>query len=276
MGRLAVVIIMLMVLSVLQGCIRISTRVSVNPDGSGTVTERVVMNLSYLKSMLGSEKAEKQGGSANVPSREDLEKIASVMGDEVRLKGVRNYTDGFFEGYEAVYSFKDVAGISISGRPDKQSGVDSLRAVSVSGSDRKDRIGFRFFRGSPAKLVIVMPKQNSLLEPEKNDSQANPPTNPDQQKLSLAIIREAFSGTRMRLAVAVTGEIVSTDAACMDSAEVILADVDFDRLLMEEDPDAALLRFMGYGSDTEAISDMLNRVPGVRGEIKKEVTVLFQ
>ena len=80
MGRMAAMIIMLMVLSVLQGCIRVSTRVSVNPDGSGTVTERVVMNLSYLKSMLGSEKAEKQGGPAAVPSREDLEKIASVMG----------------------------------------------------------------------------------------------------------------------------------------------------------------------------------------------------
>lgn len=276
MLRSVVLLFMLIVAVVLQGCIKVTTRVSVNPDGSGTVTERVLMNLSFMKSMLDSEKGEHKSRAADIPSHEDLKKSASAMGEGVRVKGVRNCTEGLFEGYEAVYAFRDVARITISGRPDERKEADSVSTAPVSGGDSKGRISFRFFKGFPAKLVIVLPEEKSLLEPAQQEERMTAPPAPDQQKLALAIIREAFRGTRMRLAVDIQGQIISTDAVCLDGSEVVLADVDFDKLLLEENQDAALLNLTGYGSSSGAIRDMLNRVPGVRGEPKQEVTVVFQ
>lgn len=276
MGRLSAVFIVLMSAALLQGCIRVSTTVSVNPDGSGTVTERLLMNRSYFKTMFGLGKGEKQTSAADIPSRENLEKNASAMGEDVRLKSVRKYTEGLFEGYEAVYTFRDVARINISGRPDERRDADSLRTESVIGSGRNDRVGFRFSRDSLATLVIVLSESRSLLEPEIRGTPPPTPPAPDQQKLSLAIFREAFKGTRMRLVVGFRGEIVSSNAECMDGSEVVLADVDFDRLLLEESHEDALLNLTGYGSVSPSPGELFNRVPGVRGETKQKVTVVFR
>jgi len=276
MRRLAAVFMVLMTAVLLQGCIRVSTTVSVNSDGSGRVTERVLMNLSYFRTMLGPEKGEKQTSAADIPSRENLEKTAAAMGEGVRLHNVRKYTEGPFEGYEAIYSFRDVSRLTISGRPDERRESDSRQTASVRDGDRNSRVGFRFSRDSLATLVIVMPENRSLLEPEnKADSLSTPPT-PDQQKLALAIMREAFKGTKMRLAVAVRGIIVSSDADCMDGAEAVLADVDLDRLLSEKSHEEALLNLTGYGSVSSSPGEFLNRVPGVRGETKQMVTVVYR
>jgi len=195
------------------------------------------------------------------------------MGDGVRLKSFRNYREGDFEGYEAVYSFSDVNRLKVSGRPDESLERDSL--VKAAAQAAREPILFRFSKGVPSRLVIVMPEEKSVIEPAaKGDSPSTPPT-PEQQKLSLAIIREVFKGTRMTLSVGVEGSVVSTSAACRDGSRIILAEVDFDRLLGQENQDSALLNLTGYGSSPDSVRNMLNRVPGMRGETGREVTVLF-
>ncbi|MBM3423706.1 MAG: hypothetical protein FJY09_10765 [Chlorobi bacterium] len=276
MRRAAAVFMMLMIAVLMQGCIRVSTTVSVNSDGSGTVTERVLMNLSYFRTMLGPEKGEKQTGATGIPSRKSLEKNAAAMGEGVRFRNVRKCSEGPFEGYQAVYAFMDVSRLTISGRPDERKESDSLQTASVGDGGRNGRVGFRFSRDSLATLVIVMPESRSLLEPEKNAAHPSAPPAPDQQKLALAIMREAFKGTRMRLVVTVRGEIVSSDADCMDGAEAVLADIDFDRLLSEKSHEEALLNLTGYGSASSSPGEFLNRVPGVRGETKQMVAIVFR
>lgn len=258
----------------LAGCIKVSTRVAVKPDGSGVVIERVLMNTSYIKGMMAGSGSENSFSASSLPERKSLEKSAAAMGEGVSLKSFRSYSENGFAGYEAVYAFRNISSLRVSGRPDEKGSADSL-AVSGKKKPADDRISFRFMKGAPSRLVIVMPEDKSLVEPAKKaDSPSQPPT-PDQQKLSQAIIREVFKGTRMTLAVEVQGSIVSADATCREGAEIILADVDFDRLL-EAGNDKAMLDLAGYGSSSGSPLEMINRVPGIKGETKREVSVLFQ
>ncbi|MBM3162230.1 MAG: hypothetical protein FJZ79_02670 [Chlorobi bacterium] len=258
----------------LGGCIRVSTHITVMKNGSGTVTERVLMNTPLLKAIATSSKEGENRAPGSMPDRKSLEKNAKDMGEGVRLKSVRKYIEGGFEGYEAKYHFRDITKVRVSGTPDDKASVDSLRAGSISPS-RKERISFRFSGGEPSQLVIVLPAENAVLgSPKPADTPKQPPT-AEQQKLSLAIMREFFRGTRITLAVEVGGTIVRTDAACREGSQIILADVDFDRVL-EAGDDKTLLNLSGYGSSPDIPKEMLNRVPGMKGESKREVNVVFQ
>lgn len=265
--------VVLLLGAALDGCIRVSTHVAVRPEGGGRVTERVLMNMAYMKTMMaGSGDVQGKMEKTSSPDRKTLERNASAMGEGVRVESFRHYREGDFEGYEAVYSFSDINRLRVSGRPDE--GVER-DAPAKGGTSSREPILFRFSKGTPSKLVIVMPEEESLLKPAaKSDPPSAPPT-PEQQKLSLAIIREVFKGTRMTLSVGVEGRLVSTSAVCREGSRIILAEVDFDRLLGDENQAPALLNLTGYGSSPDSVRDMLNRVPGVRGETGREVTVLF-
>lgn len=266
--------VVLFLAGTLSGCIRVSTHVTVRPDGGGSVTERVLMNMAYMKTMMtAAGDAQGKVQTTSSPDRKRLEKSAAAMGEGVRLKSFRNYREGDFEGYEAVYSFSDINRLKVSGRPDENVEQDSPAKGNTP--QAREPVLFRFSKGSPSKLVIVMPEEKSVIEPAKKGDPPSVPPTPEQQKLSLAIIREVFKGTRMTLSVGVEGTLVSTSAVCREGSRIILAEVDFDRLLGQENQDSALLNLTGYGSSPDSVRNMLNRVPGMRGETGSEVTVLF-
>lgn len=259
----------------LGGCIRVNTRIAVKKDGSGTVTERVLMNAPLLKTMASSSKEGKNGSPGSMPERKSLEKNAAAMGEGVGLKGVRAFSEDGFEGYEAVYVFRDISKVRVSGRPDEKGTADSLRAAGAAATEG-DRISFRFIKGMPSRLVIMLPEERSLIDPvKKKDAPAQQPS-PEQEKLSLAIIREMFRGTRMTLDIEVEGTVLSTDASCRDAVgRIVLADVDFNRLL-DAGNDKAMLMLTGSGSTSGSGKELINRVPGIAGETKKQVSVVFQ
>ncbi|ACD90606.1 MAG: hypothetical protein HGA57_06215 [Chlorobium limicola] len=275
MRQVIQLLVLLLVAVGFEGCIRVSTLVSVNPDGSGRLTERVAMNVSYMSMMGSSAKGDEKKKGVSLPDRDALRKSAEAMGEGVTPISVRAFTDGSYEGYEAVYAFRNVSRIQVSGAMSERMGMDSTRMVNSSPS-LNDQVRFRFIKGSPATLDIYLPEEQALFTPaKKGDAPVTPPSS-EQQKLSLAIIRELFKGTRMTLAVEVQGNIVKTNAECREGSRVILADVDFDQLLLEENQDNTLLNLTGYGRSPEAVGDILNRIRGMRGETKREVSVVFQ
>jgi len=275
MRQVIKVLFLLLVAIGLEGCIRVSTLVSVNPDGSGLLTERVAMNISYMSMMDSSAKGDEKKKGVSLPDRDALGKSAEAMGEGVKPVSVRAFTDGSYEGYEVVYAFRNISRMQVSGAMNERPGMDSTLMVNSSPS-LKDQVRFRFIKGSPATLVILLPEEQALLAPAKKGDEPVKPPSPEQQKLSLAIIRELFKGTRMTLAVDVQGDIVKTDAECRDGSRVILADIDFDQLLLEENQDETLLNLAGYGRSPDSPGDILNRVPGMRGETKRKVSVVFQ
>jgi hypothetical protein len=152
--------------------------------------------------------------------------------------------------------------------------ADSLRSGNGSAL-QKERLSFRFSGGQPSRLVIVMPADHAVPgSPKSSDTPVKPPT-PEQQTLSIAIMREFFKGTRIILTVEVGGTVVTTDAACREGSQIILTDVDFDRML-EAGDEKTLMNLSGYGSSTDMPKEMLNRFPGMKGETKREVSVVFQ
>jgi len=275
MRQVIKVLFLLLVAIGLDGCIRVSTLVSVNPDGSGRLTERVAMNTSYMSIMGGSAKGDEKKKGVSLPDRDAFRKSAEAMGEGVTPVSVRAFTDGSYEGYEAVYAFRNISTIQVSGAMNERPGMDSTLMVNRSPS-LKDQVRFRFTKGKPSTLVIILPEEKVLLTPAKKGDEPVKQSSPEQQKLSLAIIRELFKGTRMTLAVDVQGDIVKTDAECREGSRLILADIDFDQLLLEENQDETLLNLAGYGRSPDAPGDILNRVPGMRGETKRKVSVVFQ
>ena len=83
--RLLRLIAVLIATTGLTACLDSTTIVKVKPDGSGTVEQTTLMNTAALKGMMGGQSP--QGGQVNGPmmSKEELERMATRMGEGVRL-----------------------------------------------------------------------------------------------------------------------------------------------------------------------------------------------
>ena len=99
------------------GCIDSQAVIKVNRDGSGTIEQTMLVNLTAAKGFmngLGSGQAEVRS-SGPVMNEEDFKRAAERMG--VRPVSLTPVKNGAFEGTKAVYAFDDLGQIRIHQDP---------------------------------------------------------------------------------------------------------------------------------------------------------------
>ncbi len=256
----------------LAGCLEISTIVSVKPDGTGTVSERMLMSKSSFSEMVLTD-GKKKGQSGQLPDNEAFEKKSQGMGEGVRFVSVRPVVTKTQSGYEALYSFRDINLLQVNSAPDTGVSADSTSGEE-SPKKKKQYVRFSLKEGSPSWLVIMM-DQDKEASLSRSPAAAKPQQNPEQLKMATSIMKQFLKGMRVFMAVDVNGSILSTNATYRKEKRITLMDVDFDKLLANPKQFAS---FAALGSDpsSQEMQKIMKKIPGIKLETQKEVDVSFQ
>lgn len=262
----------MVVIMMLAGCFEGSTVVRLNADGSGTVSEKMMMTsetLAQMQSVGENSNKEKPGG---MPEKETLEKKSGDYGEGVTFIGVHPVRTKTHEGYEAVYAFSDINRLRVSRNPDKGTQADS---TSETAKKEKQYVRFSFQKGSPSRLLIMMDQD---AEQQATSSPSVPPVSastPEQQKMMAGLMKQFFKGMRISLAVDIDGLVLGTNAMHRKGNRITLVEMDFDRLLAHPKQLAAF-NALGPNPSANQMQKILRNIPGIRVEGQKEVEVRFR
>jgi hypothetical protein len=262
----------IVLLFTMAGCLEVSTVVSVKPDGTGTVAERLLMSKASFGQMSSLAEGDKKGQQGQIPDKAALEKKSLEMGEGVHFISVRPVATKSHEGYEALYSFRDINLLQVNSSPDSGVSADSASGEQAP-KKKKKFVHFLFKQGTPSRLVIVM-DQEKEAGPSSTVA-AKPQQNPEQLKMATSIMKQFFKGMRVFMAVDINGSILSTNATHRKEKRITLMDVDFDKLLAKPKQFAS---FAALGSDpsSKEMQKIMKKIPGIKLETQKEVEVSFQ
>ncbi|MEA5115442.1 MAG: hypothetical protein VB050_15610 [Geobacteraceae bacterium] len=259
----------------ISGCFQVETTVRVNPDGSGTIEERMLLSRKVISQF--DEMARSFAGPDEKPKpftlheEEKLRKQAADFGPGVVYVKSRVIEDEAYTGYRATYSFADINKVRLSSR-----GSESMagKEEKQAGSDA-DAVAFRFDTGPESRLVIFMPRNGKAAQasdPKGNDSE-EPAMTPEQKQA----FADMMKGMHFSLAVEVKGTVVKSNATHLAGNRITLFDFDLDRMGGSFE-DLSKLR-AGGGSQPPTFAearDLLKDLPGVAIELHDRVEVRFR
>lgn len=269
----------------LSGCLQIDTTVNVNPDGSGTVDQTVVMKSEILAMMQGFSAAS-QGSDSQSPdsptqfslyNEQELQQNAAKMGDGVTLKSSEPVQNDFGSGYHVVYAFNDINKIKVNQNPtdvlpsDLTSGQMGAAGGPPTGSTAPENLQFHFTRGNPSVLQVQFP-------PRETGAPAGADTagGPSQQMSSdeFAMMQEFYRDMKFTVTLAFNGSIVDTNATYRTGNRITVMDMNFNNLL--DDPNFQKSLQSGQGGPPQDLEQLAKMYPGLKFETKPAVTVRFQ
>jgi hypothetical protein len=263
-------------LCLLAGCFQVATVVRVNPDGSGTVEERMLLSkkiIAQLNEMFQGFAGE--GGEKPKPMEifepEKLKAQAATMGEGVTYRSGEKVETADYTGYTATYAFTDITKLKLS-----NAGSDAVGSAAGGEKPASLPMSFRFSKGSPATLTVVHPREKTAEDPAAKSktaapAAATPSQMPDEEAKKLA---ELFLGMRFQLALEVNGTIVSTNATHRDGQRLTLIDFDLAKL-----SDAAKnLEKLGMlnGASFDEAMVLLKDIPGMKADLNDELKVVFR
>ncbi|MBJ6725254.1 hypothetical protein [Geomesophilobacter sediminis] len=279
-------------LLLLSGCFQVAEVLHVNPDGSGTVEETVLISKKFLAQMkalmtgmmdapadtAGTGPAATPPVPAAPPAPLDLydpdllRKQAGDMGEGVTFRSVRKVETADFSGFTAVYAFADINQLNLN-----QQGA-GLKVPGAGAGPSMPMAGFKFTKGapgSPAKLAIAQPAATapqaapSVPEPPALSPDA-PMAAPDEEARK---VMEMFKGMKFLLAIDINGSIISTNAAFRDGNRITVLDCDLDKLGSAlADPQ---LRNKLQSPSLMDARAALKGMPGMKVDTNDTLTVVF-
>jgi hypothetical protein len=254
------------------GCMEIETVVRVKSDGSGTITERLVMSNEIVEMM---KEMAPEGQPVELFNEQELRDAAPGYGEGVTYVSARDVETEFGRGYEASYSFTDINKIRVGQDPgDKMPGGEEMEGEAEKG----DFTTFTMMPGSPSELVIHWPvdqnksgtveSADEVLVEETTDEQS-----PEQQEATMEMMKMAFKDMRMSMHVEVAGQVVDSNATHLNGNRVTLVEIAFADFLDSEE--AMTKMASNEGQSVADMKEMMRLIPGLKMEIEPEVSVQF-
>lgn len=267
-------------LTALTGCIELETVVRVSPDGSGTVSERMVLSTAVVEQMkaMRTELASMQGVNTDealegfdILDRGRLEQRAAAMGEGVTLEKMEPLKADWGEGYAARYRFTDINKLRIDQNP--SSAVPTGPALE---SASNEMLAFRFEPGPKAVLTVTMPDPeppgSALGFEEEGEGEGFPPGQ-DGEEVE-AQMRDMFKDLHVAVALEVDGDIVETNATHRDGSRITLMELDFSKIL--ENPEKFEAMQNSQPRTLEESKEFMADLPGVKVETEREITITFK
>jgi hypothetical protein len=244
---------------VTTGCLSSMTLVRVQPDGSGTIEQTMLVNMQAIKMMLGGLGVEgtETGGPGRV-NESELQQAASRMGDGVRFVSAEPHKQGGFEGARAVFAFDDVTKLQLE--PDAISGPAGSMMPS---SGRPSPVAFQFTRqpGGTSVLTITLDESDTGGTGDTGGPM-DPAAFGDPQMMQM--IKSMFAGFRLGIDVEVAGTIVQTNADHVTGSRVTLVELDFEALMNDEAVFKDLQERMGPDLSIGQLRPFLKDVRGLK------------
>jgi hypothetical protein len=263
------IVVLLAISLALMGCFESIVLLRVNKDGSGTIEETVVISdafMELMKSFGGEEKGEEEEELIN--EQELLDKAAS-MGEGVRYVSAEPVKTDRGSGYKAIYSFSDINEVRINQNPG-----ENVSPPPMGGEEQgpvEEWLRFAFSGGRTATLEIIYP---SDMEMEQEEEPAEGGADMDSNPEMMEMMRELYQDMHIGIAVEVAGEITETNASYVDGSTVTLMDIDFAKILQDEEKFKELMN-----ANPETIEEMKELVkdnPGIKVEIEESIRIRFR
>lgn len=265
---------LLLIAGLLLGCVNVSSTLTVRPDGSGTVTERMMLPPQVAVMMQSLQQMGDSTTSRDLFTEEEVRKrIESMPG--LRLESMTMLSNEQGEGYEAVYAFENLNEANYDPAPGDVLPEDAAQRRRETPFDILSAVDLSFTPGSPAALTIQMPRDEDDSGVDGDslsfDSSDDPET-PREERM----LRQILKDSGVRLAVQVEGTIVETNATHRSGSTVTLFDVDFGTLMQDSTAFSRMMSENESVESTTAAYERLNTLPGVTIEPQETVTIRFQ
>lgn len=233
-------------------CLQQETTLSLNKDGSGTITETTILGAQMLAMMgaaggEGGDPLDQMIAQAKVKSDEAVAK----MGEGVTLKEVKKLNKGGKKGLITVYEFKDINKLKYA--------FGSSLGDDEGGED-KEPLDISYKNG----VLTINNKYEKAEEGER-------PAKPEMGDQQLAMAQQMMGDMRMALKLEFPGGIADTNAQHQDGNKVTIMDIDFGKLMAQE---GKFKEFMKAQPESPAeAAQLLKGVDGVKIETAEILTV---
>ncbi len=271
-----------------SGCFSAEVTVKLNPDGSGMLIERTMLNRQLLEQMkllteglpVAGEKTGKQKslGISEMFSEEQIRKRAGSYGPGVAVVSARKISDATAEGMEAVYSFKDVSRLRLNQKPDSMFPEVPIQAEGPATAGMPEAMRFERLPNGNALLTLTIPWERSQRQ-EEREAASSPPGGAEKGQFSqeqLAQALQMFQGMRVSLAVEPQGTLVSTDSPHVSGNRVTLFEMNMDEMLAGLANPASLSRLMSNPpADVAEARKLLEQFKGIKFCMEPEIRIEF-
>jgi hypothetical protein len=265
------IVVLLVLTLALMGCFESIVLLRVNKDGSGTIEETVVISdkfMELMKSFGGEEEGEAEEQDP-IDEQQLMDKAAS-MGEGVRYVSAEPVKTDRGSGYKAIYAFTDVNDVRINQNPG-----ENVSPPPVGGEEEgpvEEWLRFNFSGGRTPTLEIIYPQDvtEEMDQDESAEAEAEMDSNPEMMEM----MRELYQDMHIRLAVEVNGEIVQTNASYVDGSTVTLMDIDFAKILEDEQKFRDLMN--ANPETVEEMKELVKDNPGIKVEIEEVIHIRFR
>jgi hypothetical protein len=260
------------------GCFTSDSVIVVQGDGTGTVTNTILLKSSTMELLknfqpsleAGKEKTEGAAPSKDIFSEAKMREAAASMGEGVTFQSMQPIKKDGWEGITVQYAFKDISKLRYNMR--------SESAVAASETSSPELMTFRFApaaAATPAKLTILMPIEKALKERTKTSGPMPKMDDSPMAKAMLEQFKTMFEGLKASVAVEVGGPIVKTNADYVSGSKVTLLAIDFNQMMAS----GADFEMFGAISDgTMPLSEAREKLKATKGlsmQLQPEVNVEF-
>jgi hypothetical protein len=263
----------------LTGCLQSEIEVTVNTDGSGTIRQTFLLSGELTAMMnfgsMGMSEEEEEDNTFSLYDEDELKAMTSALGEGVTYVSSESISTDWGEGFQAEYSFTNINNVRVNQNPGEfvPSGMTSMGMEEEPEEDDTvtEYITFDFKKGNPSVLTINLPNQYDEDTPAADDTGS---TEEEMDNSELMMMKEFFRGMRIAMTIDFNGNIVKTNASYREDSKVVLLDMDFSKLMENED---AFMKLMRTNPETiEETKNMFEDTEGMKAEFKETVTVSFK
>jgi len=251
-------------------CFQVSTVLSVNTDGSGTIEQRMLFTQAALTQLRQFSAFGGGGGSQNFDplSEQQARDAAATLGPGVTYVSSTPINTAEGQGRDIKYAFRDINQLHIAQTPPAPGGL----SVSSSSFGTDAQVAFALTKqpNGASLLRVVMPQLP--LTPSAGNAAPGRGGNSLPSADQMALIKPMFAGARMSLAIEPAGQLIRTSSPYVDGRRVTLVDVNLDSLLAND----ALLQRLQSSKSPDETKALLKDVPGVRLSLDPETTIEFR
>jgi predicted RNA-binding protein Jag len=255
------------------GCIEISTLISIQTDGSGTVEETVLLSREIIEMITELEKAFATDTTEYKPfdfyDENELKVQASQFGEEVRYISSKKISRENKEGYLVMYEFRDLNKVRINQNPNSRVRLESFDDETEV---QEEFITFSYISGQPSEIRIQMPAEDMIGDSNDNDIEDSFRQDIEQDTAQInEQLSRIFQDLKIAMEVEVEGNISRTNADYIEGSRITLLDIDFGKLV--DNPDKLKEFREADPQNFEQVKTIIKSIPGIKVDLNKLIIV---
>jgi hypothetical protein len=268
MKNLKILFLFFIAVTFLTGCFKVETTVKINKDGSGKIFQTVMISKTFVEMI--SQFSGSYGDSSSAQDfslfdEEEFIESAKEFGSGVQYVNGENVSENGWEGFKTEYTFNDLNTIHLEWEPDDKVSIGK-EEYKVEEEDAEYYF-FKFIEGDVAEVIIDRPEIEKDIDDEEIEVEDN---NEEFNEVFLKMME----GMRIDIVLEFEGEIVETNATHIEGSSITILAMDFGEIVKNKETLEMLKK--SPPNEIEDLEIFVEKIPGMKLELKKPVTVKFK